>query len=161
MVGILGGVVSKTMTPERSPFRIERIDVAVVAAVVVLALASLWVWSIARGRVVAPLDRVVIERVCLGYADEIEREFVASERVPTSGILTRHEGFCQYGVGPNAEAPVTLPLSEIETGSGYNAFRWIGLIIELGIVSLFLRMTVEPTIEAARWVQDRVLRASG
>ncbi len=119
-----------------------------------LLVVALGVWSLARSRVVAPIDAVVTERLCQDHGTEIEREMLDFERSNRFGWGNRSEGFCFYGEGPNGEAPITLTIEQTEPGPLYRGAKWLGVIVQLGIVSLFLRMTIEPALDLYAYVRS-------
>jgi hypothetical protein len=138
--------------------RLKRIDPLRVALVALLLIAALVVWSTVRERVVSPVDGWVTERVCATHGERIGREVTGYEQSNRFGLRNRSEGFCRYGIGPNGEAPITLTVAEAEPGLRYRATKWLGIIFQLGVVSLFLRFTVDPVFEVARFLRRLVGR---
>ncbi len=132
--------------------RVDPIKIILVAALLVVAF---FVWGEARERIVQPLDELVTERLCDTYGDEIERSVVGFERSNRFGLVNRSEGFCRYGTGPNGEAPMTLTIEDTAPGPLFRAAKLIGIIVQLGIVSIFLRFTVEPVLGFYRFVRSR------
>lgn len=125
----------------------------IVAGLVVLAVM---VWSFVRTNIVEPFDDIVTERQCLDHGEEIERELLGWERSNRFGLFDRSVGFCRFGDGPNGEAPITLTLADTEPGHLFQGAKAIGIIIQLGIVSIFLRLTVEPVLDFYRHVRARL-----
>lgn len=118
-----------------------------------LALMVLW---IARNHVVRPFDNLVTEQVCRGHAEEIERTLIDFERSNRFGLINRTEGFCRFGPGSEGEPPITLTIDETEPGPLYTLAKAIGIILQFGIASIFLRLTVDPTLELYRAVRSRL-----
>lgn len=133
------------------PGRPDPIRIVIVAILLVLAL---FVWSAARDRLVTPIDDLVTEQVCRDHGEEIGRELVSHERSNRFGLSNRSEGFCSYGAGPDGEAPITLTIAETEPGPRYRATKWIGIIAQLGIVSFFLRLTIDPALDFYRYLRS-------
>lgn len=123
----------------------------IVAAILVVAL---FLWSEVRDRAATPFDDQVTERLCLDHGEEIERNMIGYERSNRFGLRDRSEGFCRYGHGPNGEAPITLTLADTDPGLLYRAAKAIGIILQLGIVSFFLRMTIEPALDFYRYLRS-------
>ncbi len=123
----------------------------IVAVILVLAV---FVWSLARDRVVTPFDDFMTERACADHGEEIERELLSHERSNRFGLSNRSEGYCAYGVGPEGEAPITLAIASTEPGLQYRAAKWIGIIVQLGIVSFFLRLTIDPALDLYRYLRS-------
>ena len=125
---------------------------------VLIAIAALFVWSAVRSSVVTPLDAAVTEQLCETYGEEIGRTATGYERSNRFGLFNRSEGYCSYGVGPEGGAPMTLTIEETEPGSRYRAAKWIGIIVQLGIVSIFLRFVVDPVMDAYRYLRGLITR---
>lgn len=121
---------------------------------IALIVAALVVWNVSRSRVVAPFDGLITERLCLDHGEEIGRELLDYERSNRFGWSNRSEGFCFFGSGPDGEAPITRTIAETEPGLLYRAGKWIGIIVQLGIVSLFLRLTVDPSLDLYRYLRS-------
>lgn len=132
--------------------RIDPIKIILVAALLVVAV---FVWGETRDRVIEPLDNIVTERLCITYGEEIERSVVGYERSNRFGLVNRSEGFCRYGEGVNGEAPITLTIEETAPGRLYRGAKLIGIITQLGIVSIFLRFTIEPVLGFYRYIRSR------
>lgn len=135
---------------------VSRIDPFRIIIVAVLLVIALFVWSQARGRVVTPLDELVTEQLCITYGEEIERSVTGFERSNRFGVYNRSEGFCQYGLGPNGEAPITVSIEDTAPGPLFRGAKIIGIIAQLGIVSIFLRFTMDPSLDFYRWVRSRL-----
>ncbi len=134
---------------------LDRIDPIKIALVAMLLVAAIWLWGQARERLVHPLDELVTEQLCDTYGEEIERTVVGYERSNRFGLRDRSEGFCRYGIGPNGEAPITLTIEETAPGPLYRGAKRVGIIAQLGIVSIFLRFTIEPVLGFYRYVRSR------
>lgn len=139
------------LTPRQWIARIDPFRVAIVAAIL---LAALVIWSLTRNQIVEPFDRMVTEQLCRDHAEEIGRETVGYERSNRFGVRNRSEGYCRYGEGPNGEAPITLTIEETDPGPLYLGAKWVGIIVQLGIVSFFLRLTVEPALDFYRYLRS-------
>ena len=135
-----------------SPFRLDPVQGVLV--LILLGLAFV-VWSVGRNQVVRPLDNLMTERLCLDHGEEIARTSTGYERSNRFGLIDRSEGYCFYGEGPDGEAPITLTIEETEPGPLYRGAKWVGIIIQLGIVSIFLRLTVDPVLDAYRYLRSR------
>ncbi len=147
-------ILTESLPAPLNRFRPDRIDPIRVVIVAVLVVLSLFVWSAARDRLVTPLDDLVTERVCNDHGEEIGREVTGHERSNRFGLSNRSEGFCSFGQGPEGEAPITLAIAEIEPGLQYRAAKWVGIIAQLGIVSIFLRLTVDPALDFYRYLRS-------
>ncbi len=144
----------KPSNPSMPPFA-ERIDPIKLVLVGILAALALVVWSIGRNQVVTPLDDLVTERLCRDHGEEIGRESVGYERSNRFGLFNRSEGYCSYGEGPDGEAPITLTIEDTAPGPLYRGTKIVGIIIQLGIVSIFLRLTVDPVLESYHYLRER------
>ena len=133
---------------------IARIDPFRVVIVVVILLAASVIWSLARNPIVRPLDNTVTEQLCRDHADEIGREMLGYERSNRFGLVNRSEGYCRYGEGPDGEAPITLTIEETDPGPLYRGAKWLGIIVQLGIVSFFLRFTIDPALDFYRHLRS-------
>ncbi len=135
---------------------VSRIDPFRIVIVAVLMICALFVWSFARDRIVAPVDELVTEQLCITYGEEVEREVIGFERSNRFGIFNRSEGFCRYGQGPNGEAPISVTIEDTAPGPLYRGAKIIGIITQLGIASIFLRFTMDPSLDFYRWVRSRL-----
>jgi len=138
----------------------QSLDPVKVVLGLLIAVAALFVWSIARSTVVAPLDAVVTEQLCQTYGEEIGRTATGFERSNRFGFFNRSVGYCSYGVGPTGGDPITVTIEETEPGSRYRAAKWIGIILQLGIVSIFLRFVVDPVMEIGQYLKARLYNRS-
>lgn len=125
---------------------------------ILILIAAFYVWSAVRSGIVEPLDKLVTEQLCENYGEEIGRTVTGYERSNRFGLRNRSEGFCFYGQGPEGEAPITLTIEETQPGNRYRAAKWIGIIVQLGIVSIFLRFVVDPVMETYRYVRSLIAR---
>ena len=134
------------------------IDPGRVILAVLIVLAALWVWSTVRSVIVEPIDKAVTEQLCEDYGEEIGRAAIGYERSNRFGLRNRSVGYCLYGEGVNGEAPITLTIEETAPGPRYRAAKWIGIIIQLGIVSIFLRFVVDPIMDGYAYLKALVKR---
>ncbi len=125
---------------------------------ILIAILALFVWSAVRSAIIEPLDNAVTEQLCDSYGEEIGRLATGYERSNRFGLRNRSQGFCFYGPGLDGEAPITLTIEETQPGSRYRAAKWIGIIIQLGIVSIFLRFVVDPVMDTYRYVRSLIAR---
>ena len=144
-----------TPTEPKSP-RPALLDPLYWLAIGLLAVLTLLVWSVARDRVVEPFDQFVTDQHCFDKGQDFEREVVEVERSNRFGLVDRSEGFCSFGEGPDGEAPMTLTIDQTAPGPLFRAFKAFGIILQLGIVSIFLRLIVDPVFEMYRAVRGRV-----
>ncbi len=150
---------SNNPNPDRSSSPIsvasvlKRIDFIKLFLVAVLLVLAVIVWSFGRNQIVRPLDNLLTERLCLDHGEEIERISTGYERSNRFGLVDRSEGYCFYGEGPNGEAPITLTIEETLPGPLYRGAKWVGIIIQLGIVSIFLRFTIDPVLDTYRYIR--------
>lgn len=158
--GILAPVQS-TSTPEKAVKNLlSMIDPIKIVLAVLIAIAAFWVWSVVRTAVAEPLDRFVTEQLCEDHGEEISRELLGFERSNRFGLRNRSEGFCFYGEGPQGEAPITLTIEDTLPGPRYRAAKWIGIIIQLGLVSIFVRFVVDPVMDTYRYIRQRFIKQS-
>lgn len=136
----------------------ERIDPFKVGLWVLILIAALFVWSLVRTSVVQPLDELVTEQLCETYGEEIGRTVTGYERSNRFGLRDRSVGYCLYGPGPDGEPPATFTIEATEPGNRYRAAKAIGIIIQLGIVSIFLRFVVDPVMELYQAIRRLVER---
>ncbi|MGI9598471.1 MAG: hypothetical protein ACR2QK_20060 [Acidimicrobiales bacterium] len=134
---------------------LRRLDPVKLLLVAILLVLAGVVWSIGRNQVVRPLDNLLTERLCLAHGDEIGRASIGYERSNRFGFENRSEGYCFYGEGENGEAPITLTIEETIPGPLYRGAKLVGIIIQLGIVSIFLRFTVDPVLDSYRYLKNR------
>lgn len=133
----------------------SRLDPIKIVLVGILLMLAVVVWSIGRNQVVKPLDNLMTERLCLDHAEEIGRVSTGYERSNRFGLINRSEGYCFFGEGADGEAPITLTIEDTAPGPLYRGAKWIGIIIQLGIVSIFLRFTVDPVLDTYRYLRER------
>ncbi|MEM7275510.1 MAG: hypothetical protein AAF547_20710 [Actinomycetota bacterium] len=124
--------------------------------VAIIALAALWLWSVVREEVVAPVDSIITERLCIAHGEELGRSVLAFERSNRFAIQNRTDGFCRFGQGPEGEPPLTLTIEETEPGPLYRAAKIIGIIVQLGIVSIMLRLVVDPVFDVYRYIRAKL-----
>ncbi len=132
------------------------IDPFKLVVVAILAVLALFVWSFGRNQLIRPVDNLLTERLCLDHAEEIGRVSTGYERSNRFGLIDRSVGYCSYGEGPNGEAPITLTIEDTVPGPLYRAAKWIGIITQLGIVSIFLRFTVDPVLDTYKYIRTRL-----
>ena len=134
---------------------LDRIDPIKLVLVAIIVVAAFILWGQVRARVVTQLDELVTEQLCQTYGEEIERTVTGYERSNRFGLQNRSEGYCEYGQGPNGEAPITRTIEETAPGPLYRGAKLIGIIIQLGIVSIFLRFAIDPVLDFYRYVRSR------
>ncbi|MGH1490678.1 MAG: hypothetical protein ACRBK7_15030 [Acidimicrobiales bacterium] len=137
-------------------FMLGPIDPFKLIVVGILAVLALFVWSIGRNQVVRPMDNLLTERLCLDHAEEIGRVSTGYERSNRFGLVDRSEGYCYYGEGPNGEAPITLTVEDTVPGPLFRGAKLVGIIIQLGLVSIFLRFTVDPVLDTYNYIRAKL-----
>lgn len=154
------GSVALNTVPDNKPMaRLqEYFDPFKIILVILIAVAAFYVWSTVRSVINEPLDKAVTEQLCKDYGEEIGRSALGYERSNRFGLRNRSEGFCFFGEGPDGEAPITLTIEETQPGNRYRAAKWIGVIIQLGIVSIFLRFVVDPVMDTYRYIRSLISR---
>ena len=120
---------------------------------------SLFVLDFARDRIVAPFDNLVTEQMCLRHGEEIERSLLDYGRSTRFALRNRTDGYCSYGPGAEGEAALTMTVEETDPGALYTWAKVIGIIVQLGIASIFIRLVTEPVLETYR-ILERRLRSS-
>ena len=136
---------------ERTPgFTIGRW--VIIAFIAVLALLVL---NLARNRVVAPFDNLVTEQMCLRHGEEIERVLLDFERSNQFALQNRTDGFCSYGPGQDGEPAMVMTVTETEPGPLYTWAKAIGIVIQLGIASIFVRLVTDPALDTYRFLAER------
>ncbi len=136
---------------ERS-FEFDMVRWLIVALIAVLALVVL---NQARNRVVAPFDNLVTEQMCLRYGEDNQRTLLDFERSNRFALRDRTDGYCSYGPGPEGEPALAMPVAETDPGPLYTWAKAIGIIIQLGIASIFIRLVTEPLLETHRFIAER------
>jgi len=139
--------------PSQFPFKIDLGRWLIAAIIGVLALLVL---DVARNRAVAPFDNVVTEQMCLRHGEELGRSLIGYERSNRFALQNRTDGFCSFGTGPNGEPPVTMTVEEADPGALYTWAKAIGIVLQLGIVSVFIRFVTEPAFDLYRVVSEIV-----
>ncbi len=139
---------------ERWASNVDPLQVIVIA---VLALLAFFVLFVARNQVVRPLDNLATEQQCRSYGETIEQPLTGWERSNRFGLLNRSEGFCSYGPGLEAEASgeLTLAIADTEPSPLYTLGKFIGIALQFGILSIFLRLTVDPVLDLYSAVRPR------
>ena len=127
----------------------------IVALIVIMALLVL---GFARSRVVAPFDNLVTEQMCLRHGEAIERTLLDFERSNNFALQDRSDGFCSYGPGPEGEPAVTMTVEETEPGALYTWAKAVGIMLQLGIASIFVRLVTEPALETYNFLTQRLGR---
>lgn len=127
--------------------------------IAVIALLAFIVLGMARGRVVAPFDNLITEQMCLRHGEEIERTLLDFERSNNFALQNRTDGFCSYGPSPDGEAAITMTVNETEPGALYTWAKAIGIVLQLGIASIFVRLVTEPALETYRFLAQRLRRS--
>lgn len=123
--------------------------------VAVIAVCALIVLNLARNHVVAPFDNLVTEQMCLRHGEDIERILLDFERSNRFALRDRTDGFCSYGPGPEGEPAVVMAIADTEPGALYTWAKAIGIILQLGIASIFIRLVTEPVLETYRFLIER------
>lgn len=148
-------VAADTSSPASQPIW-ESVNVTslVLRGVVVLLIlvASLFVWRFARAAVVQPFDSLVTEQACRGHGEDIGRPLIDYERSNRFGLSNRTVGYCLLGPVDGGQGSVQLRLDEIEFGPLYRLAKAAGIITQLAIVSFFLRLAVDPAMDLYRIV---------
>jgi hypothetical protein len=134
---------------------LQRFDPFKLLLVLVIALAALIVWSEVRQRVVAPFDELATESQCADHGEDIGREPAGYERSNRFGLFNRSVGFCFYEEGAEGEPPLTVSIADTEPGPLYRGAKFAGIIIQLGLVSIFLRLVVDPILDTYRQIRER------
>lgn len=120
-----------------------------------IVLSALIVLNLARNRVVAPFDNLVTEQMCLRHGEDVERTLLDFERSNRFALRNRTDGFCSYGPGPEGEPAVVMAIADTEPGALYRWAKAIGIILQLGIASIFVRIVTEPALETYRFLTER------
>ncbi len=131
------------------------IDIGRWLIIAVIALFALIVLNLARTHVVGPFDKLVTEQMCLRHGEEIERTLLDFERSNQFALRNRTDGFCTYGVGPEGEPAMTMAIDATEPGALYTWAKAIGIMLQLGIASIFIRLVTEPALETYRFLSER------
>jgi len=146
-------------TMQTEPNQSERsvgFDIVRWLIIALIAVATVVVLNVARTRVVAPFDDLVTEQMCLRHGGEIERTLLDFERSNQFALSDRTDGFCSYGPGPEGEPAVVMTVDETEPGALYTWAKAIGIILQLGIASIFVRLVTEPALETYRFLAERI-----
>lgn len=123
--------------------------------VALIAGSSLIVLNLARTHVVAPFDDLVTEQMCLRHGEDVERILLDFERSNRFALRDRTDGFCSYGPGPEGEPAMAMAIADTEPGALYTWAKAIGIILQLGIASIFIRLVTEPALETYRFLVER------
>ena len=132
------------------------IDIGKWVIVAVIALLAFMVFGFARDRIVAPFDNLVTEQMCLRHGEEIERTLLDFERSNNLALTNRTDGFCSYGPGLQGEPAVTMTVQETQPGALYTWAKAVGLVVQLGIASIFIRLVTEPALETYRFLRQQL-----
>lgn len=133
----------------------RQFDVVRWLIVAIIAVCALIVLNLARTRIVAPFDNLVTEQMCLRHGEEIERTLLDFERSNRFALRDRTDGFCSYGPGPDGEPAMTMAIADTDPGPLYRWAKAIGIILQLGIASIFIRLVTEPLLETYRVLSER------
>ncbi len=112
----------------------------------VIAVAAFFVLWFARNQIVQPFDELVTERLCVAHGEEIGRELATFERSNRFGLRNRSHGSCSFLAGENGEPAMMLTLAETVTGPMFRMAKIVGLVLQFGVVSIFLRLVVDPIL---------------
>jgi len=133
----------------------RKFDIVRWLIVAVIAGCALIVFNLARTWVVAPFDNLVTEQMCLRHGEEIERTLLDFERSNRFALRDRTDGFCSYGPGPEGEPAMAVAIADTDPGALYTWAKAIGIILQLGIASIFIRLVTEPLLESYRFLAER------
>jgi hypothetical protein len=147
---------TKPDTPVTQP--LVRFDVVRWLVFAAVAVAAIWVLGFARTQVVAPFDNLITEQMCLRYGEQEERTLLDFERSNKFAMSNRTDGYCSFGPGPDGEPAIAPTIAETQPGALYQWAKTIGIVLQLGIVSIFVRLVTEPSIETVRFVIQRFRR---
>lgn len=120
-----------------------------------IAISSLIVLAVARNTLVRPFDSLVTEQACRSHGEEIQRPLIEFERSNRFAISDRTEGFCLYGPGEGGDGTARFTLEEVEPGSVYTMAKVAGIILQLGVTSIFLRLVTDPALALYRYLRHR------
>lgn len=123
--------------------------------VALIGVSALIVLDQARTHVVAPFDNLVTEQMCLRHGEDIERTLLDFERSNRFALRDRTDGFCSYGPGPDGAPAMAMSVAETDPGPLYTWAKAIGIILQLGIASIFIRLVTEPALDTYRFVAER------
>lgn len=118
--------------------------------VAVIAVCALIVLNLARTHVVSPFDNLVTEQMCLRHGEDLERILLDFERSNRFAFRDRTDGFCSYGPGPAGEPAMAMAIDDTEPGALYTWAKAIGIVLQLGIASIFIRLVTEPVLDTYR-----------
>ncbi len=124
--------------------------------IAIIAILSLQVLNFARERLVAPFDGLITEQMCLRYGEDTGRTLLDFERSNRFTLGERSDGFCSYGPGLNGEPALSLTVQETEPGALYTWAKVVGILLQLGVVSTFIRLVTEPALETYRFIAERL-----
>ncbi len=145
-----------TPTADDRPNPLAALDPAALAVrgviVVLILIGSLFVWRFARSAVAAPFDSIVTEQACRSQAEELERKLVDFERSNRFGLRDRAYGSCLFGPVEGGTGNMRVDHTELEFGTLYRLAKAAGIITQLFIVSIFLRLVVDPAMDLYRSV---------
>lgn len=120
-----------------------------------IAISAFVVLVVAGTTIVRPLDSLVTEQACRSFGSEIQRPLIESQRSDRLNPTDRTGGFCLYGAGEGGEGTVRYTLDEIEPGALYTMGRVSGIVLQLGITSVFVRLVTDPTFALYRYLRRR------
>lgn len=151
-------------------------DVALWVILALLVFVAIVALLFAR-RLYAPVDSIVTQRVCSEYGETLSRERVDHERSNRFSLVDRTDGYCVFGPvqdleaidggastddgaaaediegDPAAQATIQVSLADLETDRFYTAIKWMGVIFQLGVASLAVRIVADPLLD--RFVRRR------
>lgn len=121
-----------------------------------IAISALIVLVVARNTLVRPIDDLVTEQTCRNYGEEIQRPLIEYEQSNQFALTDRTDGFCLFGAGEGGEGTVRYTLEEIEPGPRYTMAKLGGIVLQLGIASIYLRLVTEPAFGLYRYLRRRL-----
>ena len=140
----------------------------VVTIMVVVALLTL----VFTRQAIRPIDDRVTEFACSSYGDDLARPLLSHQRSNRFGLANRTYASCSFGpVDPDALAelpveydddgeplprpespfddaePMALAVSDFEPIGLYGLVKGMGIVLQLGVASLAVRLVGEPLLE--------------
>ena len=123
--------------------------------IVGIAISALIVLVVARNTIVRPFDSLVTEQACRSFGEDIQRPLIEFQRSDRVTLTDRTDGFCFYGAGEGGDGTVRYTLEEIEPGPMYTMAKIGGIVLQLGVASIFLRLITDPALGLYRYLRRR------
>lgn len=123
--------------------------------IVGIAISAVIVLVVARNTIVRPLDTLVTEQACRSFGDEIQRPLIEFQPSNRFTLTDRTDGFCFYGGGEGGQGTVRYTMEEIEPGPVYTVTKLGGIVLQLGVASVFLRLVTDPVLATYRYLRQR------